>query len=80
MKPIIQIWIPEKSLSQIHRGQYPSTWWRREPGDDTAICINVSSDWFVQMRDTEKELENDDLPFSYRLYGSRIFDSSTMDN
>ena len=40
MKPIIQIWIPEKALTQIHRGNYPSTWWRRKPGDDTAICIN----------------------------------------
>jgi uncharacterized protein YggL (DUF469 family) len=49
MKPIIQIWIPEKSLSQIHRGNYPSTWWRRSPGDekvrkhfiDFIIAINV---------------------------------------
>ena len=41
-----------------------STWWRKEPGDDNAICINVSADWFVQMRDTEKELEKEnDLPF-----------------
>jgi len=64
MKPIIQIWIPEQSLAQIARGNYPSTWWRKEPGDDNAICINVSADWFVQMRDTEKELEKEnDLPF-----------------
>ena len=64
MKPIIQIWVPEQSLSQIARGNYPSTWWRKEPGDGNAICINVSADWFVQMRDAEKELENkNDLPF-----------------
>ena len=64
MKPIIQIWIPEKSLSQVHRGNYPSTWWRRSPGDDTAICINVTSDWFIQMRDYEEELNKDnDMPF-----------------
>jgi len=64
MKPVITIWIPEKSLPQIHRGNYPSTWWRREPSDDTAICIYVSSDWFIQMRDYEQGLEKkSDLPF-----------------
>jgi len=64
MKPIIQIWILEKSLSQIARGNYPSTWWRRSPGDDTTICINVTSDWFIQMRDYEQKLDKkSDLPF-----------------
>jgi hypothetical protein len=66
MKPIIQIWVPEQSLAQIARDKYPSTWWRKEPGPGaaTAVCINVSADWFVQMRDAEKELEKEnDLPF-----------------
>ena len=64
MKPVIQIWVKESSLELIKRGQFPSTWWRREPSDDNAVCINVTYDWFVQMRDAEKELEKkNDLPF-----------------
>ena len=66
MKPIIQIWVLEKSLEAIKRGQFPSTWWYREPSELVcdAICINVSYDWFVQMRDAEKELEKEnDCPF-----------------
>tara|TARA_B100000519_G_C14198594_1_gene416709 strand:+ start:47 stop:253 length:207 start_codon:yes stop_codon:yes gene_type:complete len=68
MKPVVQIWIKEKSLDQIARGKYPSTWWRQCPaGVDIdahgVICITVSSDWFVQMRDYENELNSKDLPF-----------------
>ncbi len=66
MKAVIQIWVKESSLELIKRGQFPSTWWRREPSDriDNAICISVTYDWFVQMRDAEKELEKEnDLPF-----------------
>lgn len=63
MKPVIQIWVRESSLETIKRGHFPTTWWRKEPGED-AVCINVTYDWFVQMRDREKELEtNNDLPF-----------------
>jgi hypothetical protein len=68
MKPVVQIWIKEKGLDQIARGKYPSTWWRQAPKDidgltHDVICITVSSDWFVQMRDYENELNNNDLPF-----------------
>ena len=68
MKPVIQIWVKETSLELIKRGQFPSTWWRSEPqikwGDTYAVCISVTYDWFVQMRDQETELEkNNDLPF-----------------
>ena len=66
MKAVIQIWVKESSLEMIKRGQFPSTWWRREPSDriDNAVCISVTYDWFVQMRDAEKELEKEnDLPF-----------------
>ena len=63
MKPVVQIWIKEKGLDQIARGKYPSTWWRQAPKDIDAICITVSSDWFVQMRDYEDKLNDDDLPF-----------------
>lgn len=66
MKPVIQIWVKESSLELIKRGQFPSTWWRREPAayESIAVCISVTYDWFVQMRDAEKELEKEnDLPF-----------------
>jgi hypothetical protein len=64
MKPVIQIWIKEKALDTIARGQYPSTWWRQYPMGVDAICISVSSDWFVAMRDYEEELNKDSgLPF-----------------
>ena len=56
MKPVIQIWIKEKGLDQIARDRYPSTWWRQAPSDTDAICISVSLDWFVAMRDYEAEL------------------------
>ena len=64
MKPVIQIWIKEKGLDQIARDKYPSTWWRQAPIDRHAICISVSLDWFVSMRDYEEELDKDSgLPF-----------------
>jgi len=71
MKPVVQIWIREKSLDTIARGHYPSSWWTRfdaidSPLKDTkdVICITVSSDWFRQMRDYEDELNKDSgLPF-----------------
>ena len=64
MKPVIQIWIKEKGLDQIARDKYPSTWWRQAPSDPDAICISVSLDWFVAMRDYETELDkNSGLPF-----------------
>jgi hypothetical protein len=63
MKPVIQIWVTETGLQSIVRGQYPSTWWRQLPSDRTAICISVTCDWFVSMRDHEKAIESDDLPF-----------------
>jgi len=64
MKPVIQIWIKEKGLDQIKRDKYPSTWWRKAPSDTDAICISVSLDWFVAMRDYEAELDKDSgLPF-----------------
>jgi hypothetical protein len=64
MKPVIQIWIREKSLDTIARGHYPSSWWRQCPSDIDAICITVSSDWFRQMRDYEDQLDKDSqMPF-----------------
>jgi hypothetical protein len=64
MKPIIQIWIKEKGLDMIARDKFPSTWWRQAPSDTDAICISVTSDWFVKMRDYEAELDKDSgLPF-----------------
>ena len=69
MKPVIQIWVKESSLELIKRGQFPSTWWRtydQIPSSEESIvvCISVSYDWFVQMRDAEKELETkNDFPF-----------------
>ena len=64
MKPVIQIWIKEEGLKQITRDKYPSTWWRQAPIDTDAICISVSLDWFVRMRDYETELDKgSDLPF-----------------
>jgi len=64
MKPVVQIWVKESSLELIKRGQFPSTWWREAPSEWHAICISVTYDWFVQMRDAEKELEKEnDLPF-----------------
>jgi hypothetical protein len=69
VKPVIQIWVKEDSLEMIKRGQFPSSWWRtydQVPSDHEAIvvCTNVTYDWFVQMRDAEKELEKkNDLPF-----------------
>ena len=64
MKPVIQIWVKEKSLGIITKGMYPSTWWRQAPSDTDAICISVSLDWFVAMRDYETELnKGNDLPF-----------------
>ena len=64
MKPIIQIWIKESSLAMIQRNKYPSSWWRQAPSDPDAICISVSLDWFIAMREYERELyENSDLPF-----------------
>ena len=64
MKPVIQIWIKEEGLKQITRDKYPSTWWRQAPSDTDAICISVTSDWFVKMRDYEAELNKDSgLPF-----------------
>ena len=68
MKPIIQIWIKESSLKHIHRGSYPSTWWRRDPGDRLVsdqefIAINVSYDWYIKMLDYESDLADDEAPF-----------------
>ena len=64
MKPVIQIWIKEKGLDTIARGKYPSTWWKQRPEDVEAICISVSMDWYIAMRDYEAELNKDDgLPF-----------------
>jgi hypothetical protein len=64
MKPVIQIWIMESSLATITRDKFPSTWWKRKPDNDDAICITVSLDWYVRMRDYEKELDkNSGLPF-----------------
>ena len=64
MKPVIQIWIQEEGLKQIARDKYPSTWWRRCPDNTDAICITVSLDWYVAMRDYETELDkNSGLPF-----------------
>jgi|SaaInlStandDraft_2_1057019.scaffolds.fasta_scaffold196997_2 hypothetical protein len=66
MKPVIQIWVYESSLENIKRGNFPSTWFRRDPdrSSEEMICISVTYDWFVRMRDYEKELEkNNDLPF-----------------
>jgi intein-encoded DNA endonuclease-like protein len=64
MKPVIQIWIKEEGLKQIVRDKYPSTWWRRCPDNTDAICITVSMDWYVAMRDYETELDkNSGLPF-----------------
>ena len=64
MKPVIQIWIKEEGLKQITRDKYPSTWWRRKPDNEDAICISVSMDWYVRMRDYETELDKgSDLPF-----------------
>ena len=64
MKPVIQIWVKESSLELIKRGQFPSTWWRTYVPNMFVVCISVSYDWFVQMRDAEKELEKEnDLPF-----------------
>ena len=64
MKPIIQIWIKEKGLDMIARDKFPSTWWRQAPSATDAICISVTSDWFVKMRDYEAELNKDSgLPF-----------------
>jgi len=62
MKPIIQIWIKESSLKHIHRGSYPSTWWRRDPGSD-AIAISVSYEWYINMLDYESDLADDEAPF-----------------
>jgi len=75
MKPVVQIWIREKSLDVIARGHYPSSWWNRFPTRFDAIdgplkdtkdiiCITVSSDWFRQMRDYEDQLDKDSqMPF-----------------
>ena len=64
MIPIIQIWIKEKGLDMIARDKFPSTWWRQAPSDTDAICISVTSDWFVKMRDYEAELDKESgLPF-----------------
>jgi len=64
MKPVIQIWIKEKGLDTIARGQYPSSWWSQCPMGVDAICISVSMDWYIAMRDYEAELNKDDgLPF-----------------
>ncbi len=64
LKPIIQLYIPEQSLSMIMRGHYPSRWWRQCPSDEPmAIAINVTSDWFLRMREYERKLESTDLPF-----------------
>jgi len=64
MKPVIQIWIKEEGLKQIARDKYPSTWRRRCPDNTDAICITVSLDWYVAMRDYETELDKDSgLPF-----------------
>ena len=64
MKPVIQIWIKEEGLKQIARDKYPSTWWRRCPDNTDAICITVSLDSYVAMRDYETELDkNSGLPF-----------------
>ena len=69
MKPVIQIWVKVSSLELIKRGQFPSTWWRTydqipSSEESNVVCLNVTYDWFVQMRDYEKELEkNNDLPF-----------------
>ena len=63
MKPIIQIWIYESALPQIERGHYPSTIWTTNPSIDGVICINVSVDWFRSMRDYERKVRTEDLPF-----------------
>ena len=64
MKPVIQIWIKEEGLKQITRDKYPSSWWRQYPMGVDAICITVSMDWYVAMRDYEQELDKDSgLPF-----------------
>lgn len=63
MKPIIQIWIYEYALAQVVRGQYPSSIWTRDPGLEGVICINVSYDWFRDMREYERKVQQDDLPF-----------------
>ena len=68
MKPIIQIWIKESSLEHIHRGTYPSTWWKRDPGSNSsgtrsAIAINVSYDWYIKMLDYESDLADNEAPF-----------------
>jgi|14BtaG_2_1085337.scaffolds.fasta_scaffold00834_10 hypothetical protein len=72
MKPVVQIWVTEEGLQSIVRGQYPSIWWRQGgqaignswAAERNAICISVTCDWFVSMRDYEKTLEKDnDLPF-----------------
>jgi len=70
MKPVVQIWIREKSLDVIARGHYPSSWWTRfdeidfESYSEDIICITVSSDWFRQMRDYEDQLDKDSqMPF-----------------
>jgi hypothetical protein len=56
MKPVIQIWVKESSLELIKRGQFPSTWWRTydqipSSEESNVVCISVTYDWFVQMRD-----------------------------
>ena len=68
MKPVIQIWVKESVLEAIKQDRFASTWWRtydQVPAAEVScvVCINVSYDWFVQMRDQEKELDNTDLPF-----------------
>lgn len=68
MKPVVQIWVTEDGLQTIVRGQFPSSWWRRRkdvPIDcREAICVSVTCDWFVNMRDHEKTIEKDNgLPF-----------------
>ena len=72
MKPVIQIWVTEEGLQSIIRGRYPSTWWRQGgqaignswAAERNAVCISVTCDWFVNMRDHEKTIEKDNgLPF-----------------
>ena len=63
MKPVVQVWVTTKGLQTIVRGNWPSTWWRQAPSDLNAICISVSSDWFVRLLEYEASMDADDLPF-----------------
>ena len=64
-KPIVSVWITESGLRQLRRGNVPSEFFTQPPKNYNKELINVfiSSDAYLEIRQYEKDLDLNDLPF-----------------